>query len=426
MSTAGTDFFRRGNFAPVDRETDATDLPVTGEIPRDLTGRYLRNGPNPRRPQDHWFIGDGMVHGVRIADGQARGYRNRFVRTESFDDPFPLYESDGSRNLHASVANTHVVRHANHLLALVESSLPYEITDELETVGCFDFDGSLRDSMTAHPKTCPRTGELHFFGYGNMSEPYVTYHRADATGRLVIDQPVDVPGLTMMHDFCLTDDYVIFLDLPVVFRMDLAVQGVGMPYRWSDDYGARMGVMRRDDPSQPIRWFEVSPCYIFHVANAFQRGDAVVVVGARYPELWRDGAFDTDAHLWEWTLDLGSGQASERQIDDRACEFPRIDDRLTGAEFTSTYCATDHEILGYHLPSGRSSAHDFRSGEPGEATFVPGPDDSGYLMTFVYRPATGTSDLVILDASDISSDPLACVHLPVRVPVGFHGNWFAD
>ena len=126
------------------------------------------------------------------------------MRTDSFVEPFPLYSDDGTRNLRASVANTHVVNHAGKTLALVESSLPYEITNDLETVGAYDFGGKLADSMTAHPKICPTTGELHFFGYGNIFAPHVTYHRADANGELVVNRPLDVPALTMMHDFALT------------------------------------------------------------------------------------------------------------------------------------------------------------------------------------------------------------------------------
>lgn len=424
-----TAFYLESNFAPVRVELDVPALPVTGEIPNDLDGRYLRNGPNPRSPEDHWFAGDGMVHGVRIRAGRAEWYRNRYVRTESFDDPFPLYNPDGSRNLHASVANTHVVRHAGRILALVESSLPYEITADLDTVGCHDFTGRLRDSMTAHPKVCPDTGELHFFGYGNMREPYVTYHRADSAGNLVIDQPVDVPGLTMMHDFCLTTRHVVFLDLPVEFRMDLAMSGSTMPYRWSDEYGARMGVMRRDDPSAPIRWFDIDPCYVFHIANAYERADTVVITGVRYRDLWRtDGNdFSSPSHLWEWTLDLTTGRASERQLDDLNCEFPRIDDRNTGHHTATTYCAADTSLVRYDTDTGDRLVHDFGGDEPGEATFVPASTAgrAGYLMSYVYRVQRGTSDLVILDAADITADPLASIHLPQRVPTGFHGNWFA-
>ena len=266
-------FFQRGNYAPVVDELTEFDLPVEGAIPAELNGWYLRNGPNPRQATAHWFTGDGMIHGVRLESGRAAWYRNRWVRTDSFKKDFPLYNADGTRNLRSSIANTHVVNHAGKTLALVESSLPYEITNDLETVGAYDFGGKLVDSMTAHPKICPTTGELHFFGYGSIFEPYVTYHRADANGELTINRPLDVKAHTMMHDFALTAEHVVFMDLPIVFNLDIALKGDSdMPYRWDDDYGARLGVMRRDDPFGPVRWFEIDPCYVFHVANAYDDG----------------------------------------------------------------------------------------------------------------------------------------------------------
>ena len=136
-------FFELGNYAPVPDELTEYNLPVEGVIPPEIDGWYLRNGPNPRKPVAHWFAGDGMIHGVRIEGGTAKWYRNRWVRTDSFIDPFPLYNDDGTRNLRAAVANTHIVNHAGKTLALVESSLPYEITNDLETVGCYDFGGKL-------------------------------------------------------------------------------------------------------------------------------------------------------------------------------------------------------------------------------------------------------------------------------------------
>jgi carotenoid cleavage dioxygenase-like enzyme len=206
-------FFRVGNYAPVFDELTTSDLPVEGAIPRELSGWNLRNGPNPRNGHEtpHWFTGDGMIHGVRLENGRAAWYRNRWVRTESFDKPFLLYNSDGTRNLHASVANTH----------------------------------------------------------GSLTKPYVTYHRANASGELIIDRGVDVPKLTMMHDFALSAEHIVLMDLPIVFRLDVARNSVrDLPYRWSDDYGARLGVLRRDDPYGPIRWFNIDPCYVFHVLNA--------------------------------------------------------------------------------------------------------------------------------------------------------------
>jgi carotenoid cleavage dioxygenase-like enzyme len=427
-------FFQRDNYAPVADELTEFDLPVEGAIPAELDGWYLRNGPNPRQATKHWFTGDGMIHGVRIERGRAAWYRNRWVRTDSFKEDFPLYNADGTRNLRASVANTHVVNHAGKTLALVESSLPYEITNDLETVGAYDFGGKLVDSMTAHPKICPTTGELHFFGYGNIFQPHVTYHRADANGELTINRPLDVKALTMMHDFALTAEHVIFMDLPIVFNLDIALKGESdMPYRWDDNYGARFGVMRRDDPFGPVRWFEIDPCYVFHVANAFETGQTIVLQAVRYPELWRDsGGFDADGVLWSWTIDLPTGKVSERQLDDRPVEFPRIDDRLAGLPNRYAVSVGTSKLVRYDLTSGTGEEHAFGTAEspggPGEAVFVPssnGPADeaNGWYLGYVYDPARNGSDLVIIDASDFAGRPVARIKLPQRVPYGFHGNW---
>ena len=430
------EFFQRGNYAPVADELTEFDLPVEGAIPAELDGWYLRNGPNPRQATGHWFTGDGMIHGVRIEGGRAAWYRNRWVRTDSFVDDFPLYNADGTRNLRASVANTHVVNHAGKTLALVESSLPYQISNDLETLGAYDFGGKLVDSMTAHPKICPTTSELHFFGYGSIFEPYVTYHRATADGELTINRPLDVKAHTMMHDFALTADYVVFMDLPVVFNLDVAIKGEGdMPYRWSDEYGARFGVMRRDDPFGPIRWFEINPCYVFHVANAYNDSNSIVLQAVRYPELWRDsGGFDADGVLWSWTIDLNTGSVSERQLDDRAVEFPRIDDRLATLAARYAVSVGDARLVRYDLTTGDAVEHAFGTAEspggPGEAVFVPsteGPADesSGWYLGYVYDPARDGSDLVIIDALDFAAAPVARIKLPHRVPYGFHGNWIA-
>lgn len=422
--------FGVGNYAPVDDELTEYDLDVEGAIPPELDGWYLRNGPNPRQAEGHWFTGDGMIHGVRVEDGRAKWYRNRWVRTESFVDPFPLYREDGTRNLRSSVANTHVVNHAGKTLALVESSLPYEVTNDLETVGVYDFGGKLVDSMTAHPKICPTTGELHFFGYGNVFEPYVTYHRADANGELVIDRPIDVPAMTMMHDFAMTAEHVVFMDLPVVFDVDVAAKG-GMPFRWDDGYGARFGVLRRDDPFGEVRWFDVDPCYVFHVANAHDTIDGLVVQAVRYPELWRDAAdFDVDGVLWSWTIDLASGRVTEHQLDDLSVEFPRIDDRLAGLPARYAVSVAKNGWVRHDLGTGAAVAHDLGDGGPGEAVFVPAPgpagESNGYYLGYVYDPGRDGSDLVILDAADFAGDPVARIKLPTRVPYGFHGNWIAD
>ncbi|MCF3100268.1 carotenoid oxygenase family protein [Streptomyces roseoverticillatus] len=448
--TTATPAHLAGNFAPVTEELTAYDLPVTGAIPPELTGWYLRNGPNPQdAASSHWFFGDGMIHGVRLEGGRATSYRNRWVRTCTFTDGARVYDEHGRRDLTAGAANTHVVRHAGRTLALVESSYPYELDArpgrELETVGPYDFGGRLTTPMTAHPKTCPETGELHFFGYGGLSAPYLTYHRADASGELAVSRPVEVPGHTMMHDFHLTRSHVVFMDLPVVFDLDrVRAAGGGMPYVWDPGYGARLGVLRRDDPHGEVRWFTIDPCYVFHSLNAHDEqhaGDArIVLYVARYPHYGSEGGRSrAHATLWRWTLDLTAGTVAEEQLDDQPCEFPRVDDRLAGLAARYGHVTTTAlpgrpldrgGLLRYDLWTGAVARHDFGPGRtPAEAVFAPAddrPGGPGWLLAYVHDAATDRSDLVILDADDLAAEPVATVHLPQRVPYGFHGNWLAD
>ncbi|GAB3205736.1 carotenoid oxygenase family protein [Nocardia tengchongensis] len=425
-----------GNYAPVTDEITAFELACTGTIPEDLNGWFVRNGPNPHDAgSPHWFFGDGMVHGVRLEGGRAVSYRNRWVRTTRFTDGAQGIDAQGNRDYTAGAANTHVVRHAGRTFALVESSFPYELTRELDTVGPYDFDGKLTTAMTAHPKTCPVTGELHFFGY-NFVEPYLTYHRADAAGNLELSRIIDVPAATMHHDFALTANHVLFMDLPVVFDMPTAMAGGGMPFRWSDDYRARLGVLRRDDPHGAVRWFDIEPCYVFHTLNAHDEPGRIVLYAMRYPSMWRDTSqgFDTGATLWRWTLDLATGAVREERIDDRIAEFPRIDDRLAGLDARFGHASISEgergALLRYDLHTGSSSVHDFGPGRvPAEAAFAAAdetPGGAGYLMTYVYDAAENRSDLVILDADDLAAAPVATIHLPRRVPHGFHGNWLPD
>jgi carotenoid cleavage dioxygenase-like enzyme len=441
--------FRTGNYAPVHDELTAFDLEVEGSIPADLNGWYLRNGPNPRTGVGHWCVGDGMVHGIRLENGRAAWYRNRWVRTESFEHPVALYNDDGSRNLHSSIANTHVVRHAGKTLALMEFSLPYEISNDLETLGAYDFGGKLTDSMTAHPKICPTTGEMHFFGSGNIFEPHVSYHRADANGQLTVDRPIDVPALTLMHDFALTADHVVFMDLPLLFNLGVAVKQQfewDLPYRWDDQHRARLGVLRRDDPYGRLRWFDIDPCFVFHIANAYDvassaspaTDNSIVLEVLRYPEMWRDSSeFGDDATLWRWTINLDTGVVEESQLDDRGVEFPRVDDRLAGSAARYSVAVGSGALVRYDLQRDTATEHRFGDGDrhgapsaPGEAVFAPavGPSDelAGWYLTYVYDPATDGSDLVVIDASDFEGEPVARIRLPRRVPHGFHGNWIPD
>jgi carotenoid cleavage dioxygenase len=435
-------FHLKGNFAPITEETSAFNLEVEGALPPELRGLYLRNGPNPRSGTSrHWFLGDGMVHGVALADGKARWYRNRWVRTRPYlegDESAVLVGPDGSVDRTVAKANTNVVGHAGRILALVESSLPTEMTRNLETVGTYDFGGKLTTAMTAHPKLCPSTGEMHFFGYG-FAPPFLTYHCANAGGELIRSQVIEVPGPTMMHDFAITEHHVIFMDLPVVFDAKRAMQGT-MPYAWSDDYGARLGIMPRGEDGARVRWFAIDPCYVFHPLNAFAQGDEVVLEVARYREIWRESPMDFDrACLHRFRVDLVSGEVREEGLDDRAIEFPRVDPRREGRSHRFGYAVgfdlltsqSDGALLQYDLATGGTKTHRFGPGcTPGEGVFVPASakasEEEGWVISFVYDQGRGGSALVVLDATHFEAPPVATVPLPQRVPFGFHGNWIPD
>jgi carotenoid cleavage dioxygenase len=417
-------------------EVAALDLPVTGALPPELTGDYLRNGPNPRTGSRsaHPFLGDGMLHGVRLAAGRATLYRNRWVRTRSFEGATTYLKSFGRIDLTASVANTSVVAHAGRLLALVESSYPYEITRDLATVGPYDFGGRLTTPFTAHPKRCPRTGELHGFGM-SLLPGGLTYHRIDAAGTLVESRPIAIPRVTMMHDFALTERSAIFFDLPVIFDFGRAIRGV-LPYRWDDGHRARIGIVPRDGARGDVRWLPIAPCFVFHLANAYEDEARIVIEGIRYREVWRNGSPIENGHLHRWTIDRASGRVSETELDDVAIEFPHIDARRTTRAHRYVYAVADDHGAGYALRrydvrDGTIAQHRFAAGTfPGEFTFVAADgetnEDAGWLMGFVYDAARDASDLVVLDARDITEAPVASVRLPVRVPFGFHGAWIAS
>jgi carotenoid cleavage dioxygenase-like enzyme len=433
-------FHLRGNFAPVQDEVTALDLRVEGAIPPELSGRYLRNGPNPKSgASEHWFFGDGMVHGVRLEKGRAAWYRNRWVRTRALEEGVSFVSADGTVDHTIAVANTNIICHAKRFLALVESSFPTEISADLETVGICDFGGKLQTAMTAHPKLCPKTGELHFFGYGFLP-PWLVYHRLDASGKLVQSEVIEVPGPTMMHDFAITERHVVFMDLPIVFDLERAMSGGGMPYLWSDTYGARLGVMPRGGTNADMRWFEIEPCYVFHPLNAFDDGERIVVDVARYPELWRGGSDSiASAHLHRWTVDLARGSVGEQPLDDRVIEFPRVDERRVGQPHRYGYVAADAitaaeqpaRLVKYDLRTGAAQDHVFGPAcVPSEPVFIPAleraGEDEGYVVCFVYDGTRDGSDFVILDATRFDKAPLATVRLPQRVPFGFHGNWVGD
>jgi carotenoid cleavage dioxygenase-like enzyme len=434
-----------GPFAPVTEEVTAFDLPVTGRIPAELCGRYLRNGPNPLGIDDpsasHLFLGEGMLHGVRLRDGKAEWYRNRWVRSRKVAAhlgeewrPGPVFQKlDWA-------PNTHVISHAGRTLALIEAGpRPYELSYELDTLGPYDFDGGLPGGYTAHTKRDPRTGELHaiayFFGW-----QYVQYIVADARGAITRTVNIPVSDGPMVHDFALTQRYVVVYDLPITFDLDLALGGALLPYAWNEAHPARIGLLPRD--GEDVQWFTIDPCFVFHTLNAFDDGEKVVVDLVKFPKMLQNGLLEDNPPpvLDRWTIDPVAGRVTQRTLDDRPQEFPRVDERRVSLPHRYGYTVSGDALLDGKVGEAMLK-HDYlrggteirplgRGSYVGEAVFAPSAPDSaeddGHVMALMYDAARGATDLLILAAQDFTGKPVATVHLPVRVPLGFHGSWLPD
>jgi len=453
--------FLQGNFAPWRMEGVAEDLEVTGRIPHELAGTYYRNGPNPAfEPPGryHWFDGDGMIHAIALGDGRAH-YRNRYVSSAGlkeergagrglFSGLLDIDPSEAPR--FKNTGNTNIVWHAGRLLALMEAAFPTRMEPcTLETLGELDFDGRLAGAMTAHPKMDPETGEMLFFGYSPFP-PHLQYHVADREGRLVRSEVIDVAWPSMMHDFAITKDHVIFILCPLVFSFENLAKRGGV-FSWEPERGTRLGVMPRSGGNADVQWFETEASYVFHPMNAFAEGDAIVLDVARYGRLdfmspqaaanpsWRD---ENAARMHRWRIDLQAGGVKSTPLDDIVTEFPRVDERRLGRRYRFGYTAAREPELNdgaqplwtavkkYDFERGTAETRRFGAENGvGEPLFVPrgegAAEDDGWVLVLAYDHARNTSDFYILDARDVRGEPVAVVHLPHRVPYGFHGNWVA-
>ena len=455
------------NFAPVHEEVSADNLTVIGEIPSDLVGTFVRNGPNPQFPPKgryHWFDGDGMLHGVQFHGGKAQ-YHNRYVRTKGFKAEKTegraiwtgIMEPPQMNNPHGpfkNTANTALVWHGGRLLALWEGGEPHEVrVPSLDTVGPYTYNGKLVSAFTAHPKVDAITGEMMFFGYSLGAPPYLKYSLVSATGELVSTVPIDLEVGVMMHDFAITEHYTIFMDLPLTFRPER--MQLGKPaFEFERDRPSRFGILPRHGDNSTIRWFEAPPCYVFHTLNAYEEGDEVVLVACRmnstnvlspsetlehHKESNTSDREDEASRLHRWRFNLATGGIKEEALDDASSDFPRINENLTGRQtrygYTARLASSQKSepprfdgFIKYDLIAGRSEIHKFGRGRfGGEGVFVPRPsavaEDDGWLMTFVYDTGEEQSELVIVNTQDMSAAPVARVLIPQRVPYGFHGAW---
>ena len=437
--------FHEDNFAPVSEETTATDLPVCGRIPEDLEGRLLRIGPNPLVPDEkrHWFTGNGFVHGLRLRGGKAEWYRSRFVRDDEVVElrGGPAVPGPRFSEMSGGGANTNVIGHAGATYAIVEAGgNPVELSYELETLARSDFSGTLPGPFSAHPKVDPDRGEMHALGYFFGWE-HLQYIVVGTDGRVRRTVDIPVPGRPMIHDCAITENYFIVFDLPVIFDLSMIQEGYSFPYRWSEDYGARVGLLPRDGGSDDVIWSEVDNCYVFHPLNAYEDSEGRVVLDVvRHPRMFATNLLapsEGAPTLDRWLLDTRGGPVKEQRLSDLGQEFPRHDERRVGKPYRYGYCGWSGEkglysgLLKHDLETLETQKRDDGPSRfYQEAVFVPrtaqADEDDGWLMSYVHDADRNAAEVVILHAQDFLGDPVARIELPVRVPFGFHGNWVPD
>ncbi len=439
--------FLVGVHAPMRSELTLHDLTVSGTVPPALQGRYLKMGANPAAPEPvghHWFMGDGMVHGIALQDGRAAWYRNRWIGSRAAAAALGRDAAPGPRRGRSDTVNTNVVQIGGDAFALVEAgSFPVRLSHDLEQQRYDPFAGTLKGAYTGHPHRDPLTGEQHAVAYDGRIWDAVRHVVVAADGRVARDLAIPVEHGPCIHDCAITARFAIVLDLPVTFSMRAVLGGHAFPFRWNPAHRARVGLLPRHGDADAIIWCDVEPCFVFHVANAYDRDDGHIVLDViAYPTMFtsNSGGLDTLGRLERWTIDPVARRVGRRVVDPAPQEFPRIDERRFGRPYRYAYTVSvppdgDPQLAGatllykHDLVSGRRDVIDFGARHvPGEFVFVPvfadSAEDQGWLIGLVIDTAADTTALVILDAQAFTAAPVATVHLPHRVPPGFHGNWF--
>lgn len=441
-----------GVFAPQREEVDVADLKIVGDLPDDLNGSYLRNGPNPRFDPIGSFVfpldGDGMVHRISIAWGQA-SYSNRFVRTPMVEleeqrgeaiwsgvmdgyTPPASVVGDALAGTTRQLPDINIVEHAGKLMAMAEGDKPYLLDRaQLKTLGQEDCDGAMRVGSTAHPKIDPHTGEMVLFNY-SLEAPYLTWSVVGADGS-ALRAPTPVPGLDkpmMIHDMALTEKYIVLFVNPLAFDLAAAMTG-GSLLAWHPEDGTRIALIPRDGGA--VRWIDTDTFWVWHFANAFDNPDGTVTVDYvehLYPMGFAQTSVPNHSTLMRALCSPSTGSITRTQISERTgIEFPRVDDRLLTRDHrriaTVGRADEDHDVLEslwfHDVHTGRDDV--WTPGVAlGEPIYIPG-EQHDYWGAIGTDPADMKSRFYVLDSDDPADGPLATIELPIRVPAGLHGAW---
>ena len=450
---------------------------IEGELPADLKGTLFRNGPglldvNGERIH-HPFDGDGMISSISFVDGRAH-FRNRYIRTQGFVEEqqagkilyrgvFGTQKSGGwLNNLFdlrlKNIANTNVIHWGNKLLALWEAAEPHRLDPKtLETLGIDYLDGLLQPGspFAAHPRIDPDVnGEPRLVNFAIKTglSSSITIYEFDPAGKLVQQHSHAIPGFAFMHDFAITPNYCIFFQAPMGLNP--------LPYLLGMRTAGQCLQARQGQPTQaifiprngtdPARIVPIEAGFVFHHANAFEQDGYVFVDSICYDSLpavdpdedYLQVKFDAldPGQLWRFHFDLNTNQVQRQMIEPRCVEFPTMHPDRVGRPYRYLYIGAADAPQG-NAPLQAILKLDMQTGDQkiwsaaprgfvGEPVFVPrvgqtdSSEDKGWLLTLVFNAERERSELVILDAENLS--PVATLRLKHHVPYGLHGSFTSE
>lgn len=446
--------------------------PVTvqlqGKLPSGLAGTLYRNGPAWTERDgfryDHWFDGDGMVHGWRFNGDGSLTHHGRMVATPKFTREQKAgrfqYPAAGTsvpgalavrNNDDANVANTSVTMINGRLFALCESGSAFEVApDSLQTLGPVTWRPDLAAlPFSAHPLT-DRDGSLWNFGSISLMGGHglLVWH-IDADGQLRSANVIETPEHGYLHAFAMTDQHLVFVMMPFDFT------GAGGSFfermQFAPQRPVRIAVVAKDAPDK-AQWFEAPFAAIYHFGDAFTRDGGIVLRAVRHDDINEarspmkeamagDGAHaaNSGASLVELHLDLRRGQARWETLGISAVEFPLFDPRSTNTRGARLYAPTIdgpatapyfNAVAAFDIDRGRRQRWNYGPDIMAEEhVFVPRPGsreaDDGWLIGTLLDPVNKRSGLAVLDARHVDDGPLAQAWLPYAVPLGFHGTFAA-
>jgi carotenoid cleavage dioxygenase-like enzyme len=458
--------YLQGNYAPVDKESDFShdELRIEGEIPKQLVGAFMRDGANVAYQPNHYVYpldGDGMVHAVYFKDGKVE-YKNRWVQTNHLKTerkvdhmvygsvgkvvpvPQEIIDVGGEPSPVRNTANTNVIYHGNKLFAMWEGGFPHLMNNDLSTVGLYDYEGALQpgDALTAHPKVCPDTGQLITCTQRWDSADY-TVQIFDKDGKHMKAIPITFPRKGIIHDLQITENYVIVFYAPAFHSLEKAMKGED-PFMWEPELGTKIIAIARDGSGNNLE-FETEAFFSWHFCNGYEEDgkiiiDYVWINSIPFTSAQGSGTEKQPRRMYRMTLDLENKAVTNDRFSEIFCEFSRIDERRMGKKYRYGFAASSNRDWGDAHGYNCTGRFDFETGETtlveygeeanaGEPVYVPNPDsdreEDGWLMCFVYNPDEGAF-LSIVSAGNFAAGPIAKVHIPTRVPNGFHANWMQN